>query len=97
MVRSYRSRDDIIADILKAALGGAKKTHIMQRANLNPSMFQKYFPILLNNGSIIEEGDPDGGSMYGLSDQGVELLKMFRTMRARLNKKIEEEPTYLLR
>lgn len=86
MVRSYRSRDDIIMDILNAASGGAKKTHIMQRANLNPLMFKKYFPVLLRNGWVVEDGDPDGGSLYKVSAEGRALLKMYRAFRAKFRK-----------
>lgn len=86
MVRSYRSRDDIIVDILNAASGGAKKTHIMQRANLNPLMSRKYFSMLLRNGWVVEDGDPDGGSVYRLSGDGKALLKMFRALRAKFRK-----------
>jgi len=89
MVRSYRSRDDIVADILRAAYGGAKKTHIMQRANLNPLMFKKYFPILLTNGLVVKGDDPDGGSLYRLSAEGKALLKMYRALRSKLRKKVE--------
>jgi predicted transcriptional regulator len=86
MVRSYRSRDDIVVDILEAASGGAKKTHIMQRANLNPVMFKKYFPVLLTHGLVVKEDDPDGGSLYRLSGDGRALLKMFRALRAKFRK-----------
>ena len=96
MVRSYRSRDEIIVDILKAASVGAKKTHIMQRANLNPSMFKKYFPVLLKNKLIVDDNDPDGGSIYALTDKGKEVLKMYRTLRAKFRKEIEREPIQLL-
>ena len=87
MVRSYRSRDDIIVDILEAAFSRLKKTHIMQRANLNPLMFKKYFPILLRNGWIVKKDDPDGGSFYGLSAEGRKLLKMYRALRSKFRKK----------
>lgn len=90
MVRSYRSRDEIIVDILRAAYGGAKKTHIMQRANLNPLMFRKYFPVLLTNGWVVEDGDPDGGSLYRVSAEGKALLKMYRALRAKFRKKAIE-------
>jgi predicted transcriptional regulator len=86
VARSYRSRDDIVVDILEAASGGAKKTHIMQRANLNPVMFKKYFPMLLRNGFLVVDGDPDGGSLYRLSGDGRALLKMFRALRAKFRK-----------
>lgn len=90
MVRSYRSRDEIIVDILKAAHDGAKKTHIMQSANLNPLMFKKYFPMLLTNGWVVEDGDPDGGSLYRLSGDGKALLKMYRALRAKFRKEAIE-------
>ena len=96
MVRSYRSRDEIIVDILKAASVGAKKTHIMQRANLNPLMLKKYFPVLLNNDLIVEGEDPDGGSMYGLSDEGRTLLNMYRALRAKFRKENDGKPTQIL-
>jgi predicted transcriptional regulator len=89
VARSYRSRDDIVVDILEAASGGAKKTHIMQRANLNPVMFKKYFPMLLRNGFLVVDGDPDGGSLYRLSGDGRALLKMFRALWAKFRKKVE--------
>ena len=96
MVRAYRSRDDIIVDILKAAFGGAKKTHIMQRANLNPLMFHKYFPLLLKNSLVVKKNDPNGGSIYGLSAEGKEFLKMYRALRARFRKEIEGKPIQIL-
>jgi len=89
MVRSYRSRDDIVADILRAAYGGAKKTHIMQRANLNPLMFKKYFPILLTNGLVVKGDDPEGGSVYRLSAEGKALLKTYKTLRSKFRGKAE--------
>lgn len=88
MVRSYRSRDDIIVDILKVASDGAKKTHIMQRANLNPLMFRKYFPVLLRNGLVVEGDDPDGGSLYRLSVEGKALLKMYEALHAKFREKL---------
>jgi predicted transcriptional regulator len=96
MVRAYRSRDEIIVDILKAASVGAKKTHIMQRANLNPTMFKKYFPVLLNNDLVVEGEDPDGGSVYGLSEEGRTLLNMFRALRAKLRKENDGKPIQIL-
>jgi len=92
VVRSYRSRDDIIVDILEASSGGAKKTYIMQRANLNPLMFKKYFPLLLTNGLVVEDSDPDGGSLYRVSAEGKALLKMFKAFHAKLRNEAEWNP-----
>jgi len=96
MVRAYRSRDEIIVDILKAASVGARKTHIMQRANLNPLMLHKYFPVLLGNGLIVVDDDPDGGSMYALTDKGKQVLKMYRILRAKFRKDNDVEPVPIL-
>ncbi|NIO38551.1 hypothetical protein GTO27_12770 [Candidatus Bathyarchaeota archaeon] len=96
MVRSYRSRDDIVVDILAAISSGAKKTHVMQRANLNPMMFRKYFPTLLENGLVVKKDDPDGGFLYGLSGEGRELLKMYRDIRARFDMNNNKKPVHVL-
>jgi predicted transcriptional regulator len=79
-------------DILEASSGGTKKTHIMQRANLNPLMFKKYFPVLLRNGLVVEDGDPDGGSLYRVSAEGKALLKMFKAFRAKLRNEADWNP-----
>lgn len=97
MARLYRSKEEIIVDILRAASDGAKKTHIMQRANLNPLMFRKYFPVLLENRLIVEADGYDGDSIYRVSDDGRDFLRMSHFLRKKLDKKARDEPAYLLR
>lgn len=87
MVRSYRGRYDIIMDILRAGLGGAKKTHIMHRANLNFLSFKRYFPAMLAEGMIVEVVDPDGGVMYLTAEKGKSLLKMLEAVSRSFSKK----------
>ena len=41
-----RSRIDIAIDILRVAMNGAKKTHIVSEANLNFNIVQKYLEML---------------------------------------------------
>ena len=41
-----RSRTDIAEDILRVAMNGAKKTHIVYEVNLNFNIAQKYLEIL---------------------------------------------------
>jgi predicted transcriptional regulator len=41
-----RSRIDIATDILRLAMNGAKKTHIVSEANLNFNIVQKYLEML---------------------------------------------------
>lgn len=97
MARLYRSKEEIIVDILRAASDGAKKTHIMQRANLNPLMFRKYFPVLLENRLIVEADGYDGDSIYRVSDDGRDFLRMSHSLRKKLDKKARDESPYLLR
>ena len=88
MVRSYRSDWKIVMEILRSGLGkGAKKTHIMYRANLNFVSFNKYFPALLEEGLIVELDDPDGGVLYVTSEKGNALLKLLNGVKETLPKK----------
>ncbi len=41
-----RSRNDIVIDILRVAMNGAKKTHIVYEANLNSNIAKKYLEML---------------------------------------------------
>jgi len=75
-------------EILRSGLGkGAKKTHIMYRANLNFVSFNKYFPALLEGGLIVELDDPDGGVFYMTSERGMALLKLLNGVRETLPEK----------
>jgi len=51
-----RSRFEIIMDILKICMGGARKTEIVYRGNLNFKMLKKYLAELQKCG-FIEERD----------------------------------------
>ena len=63
-----RSRLEIIRDILRVA-NGAKKTHIMYRANLSFKQTEDYL-------SFLEEIDfIKKGSEYKLLERGIEYLK----------------------
>lgn len=69
----YRDRHSIIADILKAVAKsskGSKKSHIMQRANLNSIQINRYIDVLLRNGFVIVDG-----YRYRLSTKGLRYLE----------------------
>ena len=88
MGRCYRGRMEIVLEILRAALRGAKKTHIMYRANLNYVSFNKYFPALLEEGLMVKADDPDGFVLYRTSEKGRVLLKKLSEVeKAMPNKK----------
>ena len=75
MVRSYRSRWEILMEILQAALNGAKKTHIIYRVNLNHLRFNKYFPGLLAEGLIAKDTNCNGDTLYRTTEKGKALLR----------------------
>lgn len=52
MSSKRRSNIEISADILKVALHGAKKSHIVYRANLNFEVVKKYLKRLNESGLI---------------------------------------------
>lgn len=87
MVRSYRGRWEIIVDVLEATRGGAKKTHIMHRANLNYLRVSRLLDYLLSRGLIAEEEDLDGGVLYRLTQEGMSTLKLGRAWRMNLSKR----------
>ena len=82
-----RRRIDILADILEVAVRGAKKTRIMNNANLSHSLLEKYLKytvgvgfLQLNNGS------------YETTEKGRKFLEMyarFSSTHAKLRKELE--------
>jgi len=47
-----RDRHDIVAEILKTAVKGQIKTHIMYRAKLSYSQINEYLPLLVEKGFL---------------------------------------------
>jgi len=47
-----RDRHDIVAEILKTAMNGKIKTHIMYRAKLSYSQINEYLPLLVEKGFL---------------------------------------------
>jgi len=72
-LRKDRSRWEIVQDLLNVAKEEkkAKKTRIMQRANLDWRNFQRYFGFLLEEG-FIENCD---SNCYALTKRGEEMIK----------------------
>lgn len=47
-----RNSYDCLYDLLKACKGGARKSHLVYRANLNFKLIQKYLPFGLERGLV---------------------------------------------
>ena len=84
---SHRSRVDIIASILSAAVGGAKKTHIMYKCNLSFGQLQTYLGILVERGllRVAESGRGGNPSVFQTTDEGRAFLRAYRDLQALLS------------
>ena len=69
----YRSRTEIVGNILDAANGGATKTKIMYKAFLSYVQLKEYLSILIENNLI---GYLDGTHKFKTTEKGLNYLKM---------------------
>lgn len=67
----YRSRTDIVSQILEAANGGATKTKIMYRAFLSYAQLKEYLAVLLENG-LLDYNDAE--SIFKTSSKGIKFI-----------------------
>jgi predicted transcriptional regulator len=72
----YRSRTEIISNILRAALDGpCTKTRLMYRAYVSSEQINEYLGYLLSNELLIKEQH-----MYSLTEKGMQFLRLSKTM-----------------
>jgi predicted transcriptional regulator len=71
----YRSRFDIIADMLNVASGRAKKTQIMYQANLSYRLLQKYLAEVRLSGLVMYERK---GRCFVLTHKGEQFLRAYK-------------------
>ncbi|MFH0748622.1 MAG: winged helix-turn-helix domain-containing protein [Candidatus Bathyarchaeota archaeon] len=70
-----RSDMEILADILRVAKGGAKKSHIVYKANLNFKIVKNYLNILRSSGLI---ACPEGiDRVFSTTEKGTEYINHF--------------------
>ena len=70
----YRSRLDIIADVLGVVSDGARKTQIMYQANLSYKLLIRYLQDVINMG-LVKTKD---GTIYELTGKGSKFLRQFK-------------------
>ena len=73
----YRSRTDIVGQILDAANGGATKTKIMYKAYLSYAQLKEYLSTLTENG-LIEYVEED--RKYKTTEKGNKFQKIYSQM-----------------
>ena len=76
---SKRSNIEIFADILQIAKEGAKKSHIVYKANLNFKIANKYLHRLKQLGLI--NGPKTGTNTFETTKKGFEYLDQFETFQ----------------
>ena len=77
MQKNYRSKTDIIAQILHAANRGMPETKIMYKVFLSYEQIQKYLDILIQNGlleylQVTQE--------YKTTEKGLKFLRVYEQM-----------------
>ena len=70
----YRSRLQIVADVLSVTAGGAKKVQIMFKANLSYELLVRYLAEVLDAGLVSFEGSV---GRYRLTRKGEDFLKRY--------------------
>jgi len=76
MKRNYL---DIYVDILQVAMSGAKKTHIVYRANLNFKVVRMYIDRLIDTGMLSPAEDSGD---YRTTRRGIEFLDQYNELVA---------------
>ena len=84
----YRSRTEIVSNILEAVNGGVTKTKIMYKAYLSYNQLKEYLSILIEN-NLIEY--LDGTNKFKTTEKGLNLLKMHNEMAELLQTTIETD------
>jgi predicted transcriptional regulator len=84
----YRSRTEIVSNILEAANGGVTKTKIMYKAYLSYNQLREYLSILIEN-NLLEY--LDGTKTYKTTEKGLNLLKMHNEMAELLQTTIQTD------
>jgi predicted transcriptional regulator len=69
----YRSRTEIVGNILEAANGGATKTKIMYKAFLSYVQLKEYLSVLIEN-NLLEY--LEGTHKFKTTEKGLNFLKM---------------------
>ena len=84
----YRSRTEIVSNILEAANGGVTKTKIMYKAFLSYAQLKEYLSVLIEN-NLLEY--LEGTQTYKTTEKGLNLLKMHNEMGELLQTTIKKD------
>jgi predicted transcriptional regulator len=72
--KKHRSKEEIIANILKAAQNNATKTRIMRRCYINYNLLQKYLSYATLSGLLFQD---HRSNEYCITGKGIQFLDCF--------------------
>ncbi|HEX2406586.1 MAG TPA: winged helix-turn-helix domain-containing protein [Nitrososphaeraceae archaeon] len=84
----YRSRTEIVGNILDAANGGTTKTKLMYKAFISYGQLKEYLTILVEN-NLIEY--LDGTQTFKTTEKGLMYLKMHNAIGELLPNRIKND------
>jgi predicted transcriptional regulator len=86
VTNSHRGNLDIIADILDASHGGAKKTYLMYRCNLSFKQMKCYSHYLIGNGllHLVFQAAESNAGLFEVTHKGKDFLKAYKGLKALL-------------
>jgi len=80
-----RDRHDIIVEILKTAINGRVKTHIMYKARLSYAQLNEYLPRLVENGFLENQKikhKKNFKKVFQTTSKGLRFIESFENMRS---------------
>jgi predicted transcriptional regulator len=79
----HRSKVDIVYDILISASGaGAKKTHILYKANISSTQVENYFSALVAHNLLEHAEDIEGSKVYRTTEKGQRFIMCCEEIRS---------------
>ena len=84
-----RSRFDIMANVLSAAVPGRTKTYLMRRCNLSYRQLQAYLGLLCERGLLREEShnrNSTSRKVFVTTEKGKAYLRAYGNLKANLSK-----------
>lgn len=75
----YRSRTDIVSQILEAANGGTTKTKIMYKAYLSYEQLKEYLAVLMEN-NLVEHIPSE--NLFKTTEKGIKFMKVYEHLEA---------------
>jgi len=78
--KKYRSRLDLVYDILECVKLGNSKTAIMYKANLSYLQMKKYVQFLLERELIEKISRQNGNDIYIITEKGRNVVNAYKTI-----------------